>query len=103
MMMSFMYEDAMRMGVDEAVFIRELKAKLRNNRSYGVDSINGHTWVKMTLVELMETYPFWSKNQIRRIIASLKEQGEIITEDLSDNRWRRPTYYRLPSLGVDHA
>lgn len=96
-MMGFDHDECMKLGINEAIFIFQIRELSSDPSLDCVEVINGHAWVKKTLNELVEFFPFWTKSQIRRIIASLKNQSAIVVEDLSVNRWRRSAYYRLPS------
>lgn len=93
--MNFYHEEGMKIGIEEAIFVFKIREISSDLGMDCVEEIGGHTWVRKTLNELVDLFPFWSKSQIRRVLASLKEQKAIVVEDLSENRWRRPAYYRV--------
>jgi len=95
-------DECMRLGIDEAVFIFQVRELSSDLDMDCVETINGYVWVRKTLDELVDFFPFWTKSQIRRIVASLKEKGAIVIGDLSDNRWRRSAYYRVAE-GVENV
>lgn len=83
------YEDeATKYGLDCAVFIQRLRGWLRYHRDNG-ETVEGRTWCYNSRKALLAAFPFWTENQIRRIVEQLRsgEHPVIVTE-------QRPGYDR---------
>jgi hypothetical protein len=62
---------------------------------------DGHPWVRLTLDEWREQFPFWSKSTIKRAFRSLRESGLVVVAQLS--RESRTNWYRLDYDAVAKA
>lgn len=68
---------AATIGLNEALFLQQLHYWI-NQSGHEKD---GQRWVYNTYDQWSEQFPFWSARTIRRIVASLREQGLILTTD----------------------
>lgn len=69
---------AIMIGLNEAIFLQQLHYWL-NNPKMGQVHEDGLKYIRNTHVEWQENFPFWSVATIKRITASLKEKGLILS------------------------
>ena len=91
----FDIEHAKRWGVEEAIFLQNLIYWLRHNKANNKGQKDGRTWSYNTLEAFSQLFPFWTVNQIRRIIASLTKQGVIIKGSYNQRAYDRTCWYAL--------
>jgi len=106
----FSVEDAINFGVNEAIFIRHLCNELNAAymlRQHGRGNVRfefvleaGQPWMPWTNEDFCREFPFWSGPQIRRIIASCKEQGLIKTANYNQTPWDRRLWYTVEGVKV---
>lgn len=92
---SFNVDIAVEHGVDEAIFIHALEFWIRKNRSNERHYHDGRWWSYNSLSALGTLFPFWSRRQIERVIASCKEKGLVYVGDYNTNRRIRTCWYAL--------
>ena len=82
-------------GVDGAIFLHFMAFWVRKNRANKRHLHDGRIWTYNTLGALTELFPFWSRRQLERIIANLKEQGALLTGNYSEDKSDRTVWYAL--------
>jgi hypothetical protein len=82
---------ALKIGFNEAMVLQQVHYWMQHSTT----TAYGHRWVYNTMEEWNAQFPFWSKDTVRRTIASLKERGLLVAECLSNNRFDRTPYYRI--------
>ncbi len=86
-------------GIDVAVMLHNMvywtEKNIANDRNYR----NGRYWTYNSMAALAELYPFWSKDQIKRILAKCKDAGLLLVDDFNPDRKDRTKWYS-PSDGV---
>ena len=65
-------------GLNEAVFIQQLYYWLSNEKVKG-HVVEGVKWIRNTLPEWQENFPFWDEGTIKRTIANLEEDNLILS------------------------
>ncbi len=97
---SFDVEFARIYGVEEAVLINTFIHWIDYNRQMGVNYIDGRTWMYQTQEEIASRYPYWNRRQILRIIKSLVDQGVLISDNHSKDKWHKTQWYALKNEGI---
>jgi hypothetical protein len=82
---------AVKIGLKEAIFLQELHFLL-NNSKYSFD---GQKWVRKTIDEWLETFPFWSKDILRRIVEKLTKSKIISVEKLAIKHLDTANWYTI--------
>ena len=82
---------AVKIGLKEAIFLQELHFLL-NDSKYSSD---GQKWVRKTMNEWLETFPFWSKETLRRIIWKLAKDEIVSIARLSIKRLDPANWYTI--------
>jgi len=87
---------AVRIGVNEAIFLQQLHYWLKNKKIGKYDD-KDRKWVKNSLREWQsDNFPFWSDRTIKRIILKLRRENLISTRtDLNPKKTDRTTWYSI--------
>ena len=65
---SFDIEIAQEIGVDEAIMLQNIIFWLVKNKANGTNHYDGRYWTYNSHKAFKELFPFWTENQIRRIL-----------------------------------
>jgi len=80
---------ACRVGLNEAIFLQQLHYWLENPKIGKL--VDQNKWIRNTIDQWQENFPFWSDKTIKRVIASLREKRLVITRN------------DLNQLGIDNT
>jgi hypothetical protein len=92
---AFNVQIAVAYGVDEAILVHAMEFWIKKNRANERNFNDGRWWSYNSLAALGELFPFWSKRQLERVIASCREKGILYVGDYNEDRWKRTTWYAL--------
>jgi hypothetical protein len=92
---SFDVEVATRFGVQEAIFIENVRFWVLKNKANNKHFYKGKYWTYNSAKAYAELFPYWSKQQIERIIAKLKEAGILVVDHFSTNHYDRTNWYTI--------
>ena len=84
---------AARYGLEEAIFLDSIVHWYRVNRSDGRNFHDGRWWTYNSIAAYVDQFPWWSTKQIRRIAASLRDQGALLTGNYNSNGRDRTIWY----------
>lgn len=84
---------AERIGLNEAIILQQVHYWVQRGNA-GVEHEN-RIWIYNTHEEWVEQFPFWSKDQIKRIFLSLSKQGVLLVEQLRKSEHIRTNYYAV--------
>jgi len=87
---------ALKVGLNEAILAQQIHYWLLKS-----DKVrDGQKWIYNTQDAWLEQFPFWSKATLKRVIASLKKQGIIVTGNYNKMSMDRTIWY---SINYSHA
>lgn len=86
---------ARRHGVNGAIFLHAMAFWVAKNQANGRHFHAGRTWTYNTLDALTKLFPFWTRRQVERIVAKLKEEGALLTGNFSQDKTDRTVWYAL--------
>jgi len=104
---SFSVEDAQEYGLNEAIFLKNVKFWIlkniaNNENKFEVDSelypeLKGEfrTWTYNSVKSYQKLFPFWSPKQTRVAIDSLLKQGILLKGCYNTNQYDRTCWYAL--------
>lgn len=72
---------AAEIGLNEAIFLQQLQY-WSCKPSMGVIDQNGTKWIRNSIEEWENNFPFWSKSTIRRIILELENKNLVLTTSI---------------------
>lgn len=90
---SYNIELAIKYGRDEATFINCLSFWLRVNESKHHNYKDGRYWVFNTYEEWLEQLPEFSRDELKRVLKSLRDNGVIDTGRFNSNPYDRTLWY----------
>jgi hypothetical protein len=86
---------AVKYGVNEAVFLENLRYWLSRLKANKKNFYDGKYWTYNSVESYKTIYPFWSDNQIRTVIASLLAQGAIQKSNYNATKYDRTLWYTI--------
>ncbi len=92
---SFLLEDAIEYGLEEAIILYNFYFWIEKNKANRKHFHDERTWTYNSQRALQELFPFWSRQNIRRIIKSLKEKQLIRTGNYNNIPYDKTTWYAL--------
>ena len=95
MIYSFDSKIAEMYGVNEAIFINNLYFWVKKNEANGKNCFEGTYWTYNTLDAYSRLFPFWTVNQIRRIIEKLRKAEVIKVGNFNKLGFDRTQWYTL--------
>lgn len=94
--LTFLYglgDVAQRYGVDEAIFLHVIVNLALNNKDNNRNFRDGRWWTFNSLASWEQQFTWWTSKQIRRVIASCKEQGALLIGEYNKDRRDRTAWY----------
>ena len=82
-------------GVDEAVFIHNLYWWIAKNEANGRHYYDGRSWTYNSMEAFSKLFPFWSRDQIKRMVKKLKENGAIHIGNYNQKGFDNTNWYAL--------
>ena len=92
---SFDTELAQKLGVNEAILLQNIVFWLLKNKANNSNYYDGRYWTYNSHKAFKELFPFWTENQIRRILESLFEKGVILKGDYNSSPYDKTKWYAL--------
>lgn len=80
-------------GLNEAIVLQQIHYWL--NPHHNKNIYNGYHWVFNSYEDWQTQFPFWSKDTIRRVIASLEKAEFICTDNFNKDRFNHRKWYRI--------
>ena len=90
---SFDVDHAVKYGVDEAIFLKNMIFWIKKNKANNRHFYDGHTWTYNSVKAYSELFPFWTYAKIRGIIDKLIKEGVIMKGNYNSNTYDRTMWY----------
>lgn len=97
---SFDIDHAKKYGTDEAIVIKTLVFWIHKNRTDARNFHDGRTWTYNTVLGWQEHFPFWSREQMRRVLDRLKTKGVILTGNYNNTPMDRTIWYSFSDESI---
>lgn len=78
-------------GLEESIFLQQLHYRLVRTKHW----IDGRPWVYNSYAEWEIEHPYWSHDQIQRIVTRLRKRGLVETRTLDRNPLQRRNWYTI--------
>lgn len=95
----FCVEAAVKYGVCEAVVLQSLAFWLQKNLKEGRNCHDGLVWTFNSLEAMLKYFPYFTYNQLRRIINKLKEAGLIKVFNYNKMAYDKTRWFSFTELG----
>lgn len=96
---SFDVNLAVKVGLNEAIFLNHMvfwhKRNMENKKSY----FEGHYWTYNSIAAFLEVYPYLSERKLRTVIKKLEERGLIKVGNFNKKKFDRTRWYCLTKEG----
>lgn len=89
----FDVKDAEDYGLEEAVMLYNIRYWITLNKANNTNFYDGRTWTYNSISAFKELFPFWTENQIRRILKSLIDKHILITGNYNKVAYDRTLWY----------
>lgn len=91
----FNTEIAEKYGVFEAIFLHNIGFWILKNKANRQHFYEGRYWTYNSSTAFAELFPYWSIDQIKRIIKKLKDQGVIDISNFNKTEFDRTNWYSV--------
>lgn len=92
---------AVKYGTDLAIFLKNLAYWISYNKAHKQNYHDGRYWTYNTVDSLAKLFPYWSNDQIRRIIRAGIGKGLILKGNYNEKQYDRTLWYSLTDEGLD--
>lgn len=84
---------AQRFGINEAILIQNLVFWIRKNEANDKHFHDGRYWTYNSAEAFAQLFPFWTVNQVRRLLARLVEIGVLVKGNYNASQYDRTMWY----------
>lgn len=92
---SFNIEVAQKYGVNEAIFMHNLYFWIFKNEANERHFYEGRYWTYNSAEAFSKLFPFWSADQVKRLIKKMRDSGLILIGNFNQNQFNRTSWYAL--------
>lgn len=96
--MQFDPEIAKKVGVEEAIMYSNIEFWCSHNKANKKHAYDGYYWTYNSQEAFAEQFPFWSREQIRRILRKLKKNNLIREGNFNKVRWDKTKWYCVTAI-----
>lgn len=90
---SFDTNIAQEYGVDEAIMIHHFQYWIQYNAQLNRNFREGRTWTYQTIDEIKANFPYWSKDQVKRVVKKLEEREVLVKGNYNKVNYDRTVWY----------
>ena len=95
MIHSFDVEVAKRIGVPEAILVSNICYWVKKNQANEKHFYDGYYWTYNSARAFAELFPYWSQDQVKRLIKKLEDIGIIASGNFSEAAYDRTKWYTI--------
>ena len=98
---TFDVDIAKEYGVDIAIVVNNIAFWLQKNKANGKHIHDGKVWTYNTTKAFTELFPYWTDNQIRRILGNMQKAGIIEVGNHNATAYDRTKWYTFTDAFVE--
>lgn len=91
----FNVELAVKYGLQAAVLLEDLRRWTQFYKANNTNSRNGRIWVRRSLDDFHDAFPYLSVKQIRYALKKLEDKGVIKTDNFNESNYDRTKWYAI--------
>lgn len=91
----FNVEIAAEIGIDKAIFLHNIEFWIKKNEANDRHFYDGRYWTYNSVKAFAVLFPYWNGTKIKRMIASLKEEGYLEVGNYNQSSYDRTSWYAL--------
>ena len=76
-----------------AILIHHFQYWIRHNKALGINCIEGKTWTYQTYNQIIAHFPYWSKDQVKRLIKKMVDEKILIKGKFNKNPYDQTIWY----------
>jgi len=88
-------------SVDIAIMVNHFDYWLTHNKANKTNENEGTYWTYNSISAFMKIFPYWTDNQIRRIVKSMLDKDVIRTGNFNQHKYDRTTWYTFTDAFVE--
>lgn len=92
-------EVAIKYGIEVSMFLENISFLIKHNYSNDKHFYDGRYWTYNTQEALMDFFPYWSRDQIKRIIKKSFDANLLIKGNFNKLSYDRTTWFSLTDYG----
>lgn len=89
----FDVDNAAKYGLDEAIFIENIRLWLNTNQAAKRNFHEGKYWTYNTAEAYAVLFPYWNAMKVHRVTKSLEDQGVLQVGHFNSNSYNRTKWY----------
>ncbi|MFT5760913.1 MAG: hypothetical protein ACI8WA_000014 [Polaribacter sp.] len=82
-------------GINEAVFVHNIFFWINHNKANNKHCYEDKYWTYNTKMAYVKLFPFWTYEQVKKIIRNLVEKDVLLTANFNENSWDKTLWYTL--------
>ena len=86
---------AEKYGINEAVFVHNIFFWINHNKANNKHCYDAKFWTYNTKKAYVKLFPFWTYEQVKKIIKNLVEKDVLLTANYNENTWDQTLWYTL--------
>jgi hypothetical protein len=102
MQFNFDSKIAEKFGLNEAVFIHNIFFWINHNKVNNRNQYEGRFWTYNTKRAFVKQFPFWTYEQMKKIIDNLNKSGVLLMSNFNENKWDKTIWYSLSDEVMDY-
>ncbi len=95
-------EMAKLIGTDSSLFLENIAFWIKHNYSNDINYHEGRYWTFNTQEALVDFFPYWSRDQIKRIIKKCHDSGMLVKGNFNKLSYDRTTWFSLSDNAHKH-
>lgn len=95
-------EMAKLIGTDPSLFLENISFWIKHNYSNDINYYEGRYWTFNTQEALVDFFPYWSRDQIKRIIKKCHDAGMLMKGNFNKLSYDRTTWFSLSDEAHKH-
>jgi hypothetical protein len=99
MQYSFDVQEAVEYGLNESIMIWNFRFWIVKNKANNRHFYEGRTWTYNTHEAFQRLFPFWTKDQVRRVLEKLLEKNVLIKGNFNANSYNKTSWYAFADEG----
>lgn len=99
---NFDSELAQQYGVNEAIFIHNIFFWLSHNAANNKHFYKGRYWTYNSKMAFVKLFPFWTYEQVKKIIKNLSDCGVLLKDNFNEKSWDKTIWYSLDDSVLDY-
>lgn len=86
---------AQKLGVNEAIIIKNFQHWITKNKANEKNFCDGRYWTYNSIGAFCKIFPFWSRDQIRYTLKKLTEKGILVSGNYNKSPYDKTLWYSL--------